>query len=320
MVEIKDLARHQVAKTYEAMGTSIKLAVFGWSDEKILDEAFKLIQYYEDIFTVNRADSEIIDVNKAAGRMPIQVSEPVYHLSKIAIKESLEKFGFNVTLGPLVNLWRIGFSDARLPHPDEIAEKMEVIDPEFVQFDDQNQTIFLTKEGMSLDLGGIAKGYIADRIKNLWQAYGVESGIINLGGNLLLMGDAPHHNDKKWRIGVRNPLEKNKKNVLQVLTGAKSFVTSGISERHLDVGDRSYHHIIDSKTGYPHDNDIASVTVITDKSIVGEIESTRLFFADEAPQNYQYPAIIIFKDRTVKLVNLDEKNVHITDSEYKLIP
>lgn len=74
---------------------------------------------------------------------------------------------------------------------------MEVIDPEFVQFDDQNQTIFLTKEGMSLDLGGIAKGYIADRIKNLWQAYGVESGIINLGGNLLLMGDAPHHNDKK---------------------------------------------------------------------------------------------------------------------------
>ncbi|WP_252899290.1 FAD:protein FMN transferase [Lactococcus fujiensis] len=83
---------------------------------------------------------------------------------------------------------------------------------------------------------------------------------------------------KKWRIGVRNPLEKNKKNVLQVLTGAKSFVTSGISERHLDVGDRSYHHIIDSKTGYPHDNDIASVTVITDKSIVGEIESTRLFF------------------------------------------
>ncbi|WP_252899291.1 FAD:protein FMN transferase [Lactococcus fujiensis] len=170
--------------------------------KKILDEAFKLIQYYEDIFTVNRADSEIIDVNKAAGRMPIQVSEPVYHLSKIAIKESLEKFGFNVTLGPLVNLWRIGFSDARLPHPDEIAEKMEVIDPEFVQFDDQNQTIFLTKEGMSLDLGGIAKGYIADRIKNLWQAYGVESGIINLGGNLLLMGDAPHHNDKKmayWR-------------------------------------------------------------------------------------------------------------------------
>lgn len=316
MNEIK--AAYRLTKKYTAMGTPIELTIFGSSDEKILDGAFDLILYYEDLFTVNRMSSELMDVNHAAGIAPVAVSEPVFRLTEIAIENSLANFGFNATIGPLVKLWRIGFADARLPRTDEIDEKRALIRPEDVVLDADNFSIFLKKKQMELDLGAIAKGYIADRIKDYWQAYGIASGIVNLGGNLLLIGQAPHHADKKWRVGVRNPFEKSGKAVLSVLTTAKSFVTSGISERNFEQDGKVYHHIIDPKTGYPHDNSIASVTVLTDQSMRGELESTRLFFADATPANYPYAAIVIHKDYSVELINLPAWQIHIKDDRFYL--
>jgi len=210
-----------------------------------------------------------------------------------------------------------------LPTQAEIDEKLKVINPDRIILRDDEFSIFLPEKGMEIDLGAIAKGYIADRIKDFWDAYGISSGIINLGGNLLLVGEAPHQTDKKWRIGIRNPLTNDKKPVLQLLSGEGSVVTSGISERYLKVNDKIYHHIIDSKTGYPHHNQLASVTVLSQKSIDGEIETTRLFFADGPIENWLtenpevYGAIFISKDKKIKAVGIPQSQIYVADQSFE---
>lgn len=96
----------------------------------------------------------------------MQVSSSVYGLIKLAVETSRENFGFNALIGPLVKLWSIGFQDARVPSDAEIQEKMKLIDPWMVELNDDDHTVFLKQEGMELDLGGIAKGWTADRIRD----------------------------------------------------------------------------------------------------------------------------------------------------------
>jgi thiamine biosynthesis lipoprotein len=322
MAELIKKATQKIAKRYRALGTVIDLVVYGSSDENLLDDGFALIKHYEDIFTVNRENSELMKVNHAAGLEPIQVSDPVYQLTKIAIGTSQKHFGFNAAIGPLVKLWHIGFSDARLPEPDEILERLALISPDEIVLNDDEFSIFLPRKGMEIDLGGIAKGYIADRVQDLWRARGVTSGLINLGGNLLLMGKAPHQPDKKWRVGIRNPLNQTGETIAQIVTSASSVVTSGIAERHLEVDGKSYHHIIDPRTGYPHDNDIASVTVLSRDSIDGEIETTHLFFADHALENWLdnrpelYGAVFVSRDKKIKVVGIPQEMVKIVDDRF----
>ena len=317
------IAISKVTKRYRALGTVIDLTIFGQSDERLLDMAFGLIKHYEEVFTVNREHSELMKVNQAAGLEAIPVSEPVYRLSKIAIEKSQEHFGFNAAIGPLVKLWHIGFSDARLPEQYEIDARLALISPNDIVLNDDEFSIFLPQKGMEIDLGGIAKGYIADRVQDLWRAYGVQSAMINLGGNLILMGEAPHRRNQKWVVGIRNPLINSGVSIAQVLTGESSVVTSGIAERHMEVNGKSYHHIIDPETGYPHDNNIASVTVLSKKSIDGEIETTRLYFADypiakklaESPD--VYGAIFVSRDKKIKVVGIPQSQVYITDPSFE---
>lgn len=324
MTGIKKLAQQKVAKRYLALGTIIDLVLYGTADEEPLDAAFKLIQHYEALFTVNRSDSEILRVNHAAGVNPIQVSSATYALTRMAVLKSREHFGFNAAIGPLVELWHIGFPDARLPRADEINQVMKHIDPEKISLDDQKQTIFLTQKGMALDLGGIAKGYIADRIQDFWHALGFSSGLINLGGNLLLMGEAPHQTDKKWRVGLRNPLNQSRKRIAQIITPASSVVTSGISERQFEQAGKVYHHILDPMTGYPHENDIASITVFSKASIDGELETTRLFFGEHPQKDWLWnpdhlAAVYVTSEKEIQLMGLSENEVIVTDPSFRLV-
>lgn len=313
---ITELGHSKITKNYRGLGTVINLTIFGSQDKELLDESNELIQYYEKIFTVNRETSEVLSISDKAGMEPVQVSLATFVLVKKAIEKSLEHFGFNATIGPLVKLWHIGFRDARVPSKSEIIEKLQLTNPVNIELNPINQTIFLKEAGMELDLGAIAKGYIADRVADLWKSWSIQSGIINLGGNLLLVGNAPHQPDLKWRVGIRDPLRSTKETIAVIKSGAGSVVTSGISERAFTQEGKSYHHIIDPETGYPHDNNIASVTVLTDESIDGEVETTRLFFADAIPNQYKFPAIIAYRDKSITLLNFDENNIQITDSEY----
>ncbi|QNQ82812.1 FAD:protein FMN transferase [Lactobacillus sp. PV037] len=296
--------------THYALGTKITLKVWGSRYESILAETVKLIDHYEDLFTVNRSYSEIIAVNQAAGKNQVTISHPSFVLAKIAILESQKNYGFNALMGPVVNSWRIGFEDAHVPSKETIREKLALTNPKNIEINQETESIFLRASGMELDLGGIAKGYIADRICDLWHAYDVRAGIINLGGNILFVNKSPKRKDGRWLVGVQDPQKERGKNITLATVNECSVVTSGVNERFLQVGEKVYHHLLDPATGYPLETNLFSVTTFTKDSIQAELECKRLFFCPDLIDHWQnsekgrYGAIIIYKDRTIKRVGV----------------
>ncbi|WP_223896690.1 FAD:protein FMN transferase [Lactobacillus huangpiensis] len=308
---IKNLALEQQVGQHHALGTSITLQIFGALDKSVINDSFTLIDHYEDLLTVNRDESEVMDVNHAAGKHPVQVSSGTYDLIKLAVEESRKNFGFNALIGPVVKLWAIGFKDAHVPTDVQIKERMKLIDPFSVDLNDADQTVFLKKSGMELDLGGIAKGWIADRIKDFWMAYGVHAGIINLGGNILLVGDSPKRTSGQWSVGVQDPKEPRGNNIASVMVPQCSAVTSGTYERYLEVDGHKYHHLIDPRTGYPVETNLAGVTTFTRYSVEAEIECKRLFFAGKPIAGWhddpdRIGAVFVYNDEHVEYDNFQK--------------
>lgn len=306
----EELMAQRHVMTHHALGTRINLTVYGNQYFGLLKQSMDLIDHFEDQLTVNRDQSEVMSVNHGAGKMPKIVSQTTYDLIKLAVKYSRENFGFNALIGPLVKLWKIGFEGANVPSDQAIKERIKLIDPYKVLLDDDARTVYLEEAGMELDLGGIAKGYIADRIKDLWEKNNVPAGIIDLGGNLLFVGKSPRRDDGQWIIGVQDPQLHRGENLATVREPACSAVTSGIYERFLIKNGRRYHHLLDPRTGYPLETDLSSVTVFTDKSVMGEIEAKRLFFNGEPIKDWEKQpgnrnAIFIHNDESMINVGFD---------------
>ena len=211
---------------FKALGTKITLTVFSSPDQQVFAPSKQLIDYYEKLFSIYLPDSEISRINHVAGRKMITVSTPTFDLVSLAKKISLKGWGFNAAIGPLVKEWNIGFQNAHRPNETQINQLLQQIDPQKIKIKAPN-LIGLQQNEMQLDLGGIAKGYIADRLKNLWTAFGVKTGIIDLGGNLLTIGNSPLHADQKWRIGIQDPWNPRGKALRVVRMPACSAVTSG---------------------------------------------------------------------------------------------
>lgn len=305
-----ELIAQRHTMTHHALGTRINLTIYGDQYFLLLQKSMDLIDHYEDLLTVNRDHSEVMSVNHGAGKNPKMVSRSTYDLIKLAVKYSRENFGFNALIGPLVKLWKIGFTGANVPSQAEINGRLRLIDPYKVLLDDQSRTVYLEEPGMELDLGGIAKGYIADRIKDFWDQKGVPAGIIDLGGNLLFVGQSPKRSDGEWIIGVQDPQLRRGENLLTVREPACSAVTSGIYERFLIKNGKRYHHLLDPRTGYPLETDLSSVTVFTDLSVMGEIEAKRLFFNGSPIESWEERsgnrgAVFVHNDESIVSVGLN---------------
>lgn len=292
---------------FKALGTQITLTVFNTADQVVFEPSKQLIRYYEQLFSIYRDDSEISQINQAAGKQWIKVSTPTFELVHLAQQISLKSWGFNVAIGPLVKEWKIGFKNAHLPLQNVINHLLEKTNPKDILFRNHNQ-IFLNKKEMQLDLGGIAKGYIADRLKELWSSLGVHNGMINLGGNLVTIGKNPLHPNSRWHIGIQDPWNLRGKALKILSVPESSIVTSGIYERNFVYHNHFYHHILDPETGYPVKNNLMSVTVITNLSVWGEIESTRLFFNPEISvdaiknDSHILRAIWVYKNHEIKII------------------
>lgn len=305
-----ELMAQRHVMTHHALGTRIALTIYGNQYFGLLKKSMDLIDRFEDQLTVNRDQSEVMSVNHGAGKTPKMVSQTTYDLIKLAVKYSRENFGFNALIGPLVKLWKIGFKGANVPSEQAIKARLRLIDPYKVLLDDDARTVYLEEAGMELDLGGIAKGYIADRIKDLWEENSVPAGIIDLGGNLLFVGNSPRRDDGQWIIGVQDPQLHRGENLATVREPTCSAVTSGIYERFLIKNGHRYHHLLDPRTGYPLETDLSSVTVFTDQSVMGEIEAKRLFFnggplADWEKRPGNRGAIFIHNDESMVNVGFD---------------
>lgn len=265
-------------KTVHMMGTTITLSVTHPTPEKIINEMILQLQVYEQRFSANDVRSELSEINNNAGIQPITVHPELYELTKIGKFHSVAQDShLNIAIGPLVQTWRIGFDDARVPSEDEIQNLLNRINPYEILLDDAKQSVFLRQKGMAIDLGSLAKGYIADRLIDYLRSVEATSALINLGGNLVCFGPALKRADQQWRIGIQNPVHSRGNTQIVLKLQNKSVVTSGIYERHLEKNGQTFHHIFDSQTGYPIETKIASLTIISDLSIDGEIWTTRLF-------------------------------------------
>lgn len=265
------------SRSERLMGTTITISICDTQADKLLAHCFELLRSYEHRFSANDARSELMEVNHQAGIAPVQVHPDLFELIALGTLHSQAKNShLNIAIGPLVQTWRIGFSDARRPAPEEIEQALLKIDPQQIQLDHENYTVFLKRPEMKIDLGALAKGYSADLIATYLRGKGIKDALIDLGGNILTVGQHPVK-QQPWRIGIQNPVEKRGQHLLVLSVKDKSVVTSGIYERHLEVDGQSFHHIFDSATGYPVETDLASITIISDRSVDGEIWTTRLF-------------------------------------------
>lgn len=263
---------------FEAMGTTISLAIVHDKAKVLLTEAKRRLLDYEERFSANDSDSLLMRVNAKAGLAPVQVDADLFKLIAIGRDYSLRSdVSLNIAIGPLIKLWQVGFEGANLPSEGAIQDRLALTHPADIILDDAKQTVYLAKQGMEIDLGAVAKGYFADLIKDYFLEQDVQSGMINLGGNVLLVGAHLENPGGFWRVGVQDPDQSRNhlRGIIQFQDG--SVVTSGIYERHFEYQGKTYHHIFDSQTGYPVDNDLAGLTIVSKSSLVGEIY-TSLYF------------------------------------------
>ncbi|MGT2802581.1 FAD:protein FMN transferase [Streptococcus henryi] len=268
----------QLAHSVKMMGTTIDLMVDSSTPQVHIDHCCQLLEIYRNRFSANDADSELMQINNQAGISPVKVHPDLFDLISLGKKHSLASpSNLNIALGPLVQSWRIGFVDARVPEHKTIESALALTNPENIILDKDTTSVFLSQKGMKIDLGALAKGYIADKIMNYLKNEKVSSAMINLGGNVLVHGENPNRENGTWVIGIQHPQKTRGNNLGAVTIRNQSVVTSGIYERHLNLDGKDYHHIFDRQTGYPIDSPMASLTIVSDLSVDCEIWTTRLF-------------------------------------------
>ncbi|MEI2252922.1 FAD:protein FMN transferase [Streptococcus iniae] len=265
-------------KELRMMGTVITIQIESDKASRQIETVCQLLETYNHRFSANDEDSELMQINHMAGIEEVSVHPDLYQLIKVGKEHSLsEPSNLNIAIGPLVQSWRIGFSDATVPESSTVLEKLKKTAPQKILLNDQKKTVLLEEKEMKIDLGALAKGYIADKVLSYLIEDGIDSALINLGGNVLVHGKNPKRQDGLFYIGIQHPVKTRGQNIGIIKTENMSVVTSGIYERHLSVNGKDYHHIFDRKTGYPIETDMTSLTIVAKSSLDCEIWTTRLF-------------------------------------------
>lgn len=312
-----------ISKTEFALDTVCTITIYDKSSEKVLDECFAKLKEIESKMSVDIKTSEVSAINNMAGIKPVKVSNETYYVISTGKKFSkLSNGKFDITVGPLVKLWGINTPHARIPTPLEIKAALPLINYQNVILNDKDKSIMLRHMGMSLDLGGIAKGYSGDAVEQVLKDNGVKHAIIDLGGNILTIGSRPDGSD--WRVGIQNPLSSRGDYLGIANVTQKTVVTSGINERYFIKNGRRYHHIMDTKTGYPVDNELASVSIITDISINGDALSKAFCFGVKnglafIKKQKGVEAIFITRDSKIYITPGLKKSFIIVDKSFKLM-
>ena len=241
-------------------------------DAQVLQDALVVCGEYEKMLSRTIEGSDVWNINHAQGR-PVTVSDDTLTILECARQVSSLSGGlFDVTIAPVSTLWDFTSGAAVLPDADAIAEAAERVDISKLTVEGNAVTL---PAGMMIDLGGIAKGYIADAVKGYLEQRGVKSAILSFGGNIVAIGKKP--DGKPWKVGIQDIDKPTGEYMLVARNFGGSTVTSGIYERGFDLDGVRYHHILDPGTGWPIQNELASVTIFSDSSMWGDALATGAF-------------------------------------------
>lgn len=265
--------KEPLSKTGFHFDTVITITLYDSKDEKLLNTCFDYCKDFEMLVSRTISTSDISRINTASGQ-PVEVSDTTIELLEkgIAFGE-LTDGAFDITIASLMELWDIKNNPGNVPSETDITEALSHVNYKNIVI--EGNTVTLTDPETAIDLGGIAKGYMADQLKEYLLSEGVTSAIINLGGNVLAIGEKP--DGTHFNIGIQKPFDKQNATITSVSVKDSSVVTSGSYERYFKVDDTIYHHILNTENGYPCDNGLLSVTILSEKSIDGDALSTACF-------------------------------------------
>jgi thiamine biosynthesis lipoprotein len=258
------------------MNTNVEQKIFGKDAIAVAQRAVSEISRLESLMSFFIDSSEVSKINHSAGQKAVCVSKDVMAVLDAAIRfAKISSGAFDITLAPIIDLWRRCGRQSMLPSEKEIGAALSLCGYRNLQLNHDNSTAFLRTPGCLIDLGGIAKGYAADRCVEIYKAAGIQSALINLGGNVKTLGTNP--SGWHWTIGVQHPDKPR-----GVFFGAldirnQSVVTSGAYERYFEVGSKKYHHILDASTMRPCESGLKSVTVVSQNSMQADSLSTAAF-------------------------------------------
>jgi thiamine biosynthesis lipoprotein len=240
-------------------------------EQNLLDKAHERLVYFEDIFSRTKEGSDIFLLNTAGGK-PVEVHPETADIVRFALPFCEASKGlFDITIGAVTSLW--DFDEGRVPSPQELEQAVPHIDYRTVAV--EGTTITLADPQAMLDLGAVAKGYIADDIASLLREGGCVRANINLGGNVFVLGSKS--GGEPWNVGIQDPLQPRGTICGYVSVTDTSVVTSGPYERSFEQDGVLYHHILDPRTGYPVQTDLASTTIISESSAEGDALTTTTF-------------------------------------------
>ena len=230
---------------------------------KIIDSAFKEAEKYEKTFSKQTEGTELWQLNHDGRK---DVSEDLFKSIETGIRYGDISGGkFDITMGGVLDLWDFHNSQSpSLPSKSDMDKELRTVGYQAISLtkhEDGSGTVTLGKEGQEVDLGGIAKGYICDKISQHLKDKGVKSAIVNLGGNITVIGEKTK--DKPFKVGIEKPYSERKEIIGTVDMRNQTVVTSGIYERYVEVNGNKYHHILDPATGWPIDTDVSSVTILS---------------------------------------------------------
>jgi thiamine biosynthesis lipoprotein len=261
------LARYEFEEPH--MGTRVRLIFYASSPEQAergRRAGFAVMKEIDDLMSDYKPDSELSRLSRAAGKGPQPVSQPLFDVLQASIRTAeLSDGTFDITIGPLVRLWRRSRRDLQLPTPEEVRAAQSLVDYRKLILDPRKRTAELLTEGMILDVGGIAKGYACDRGIAALKACGITRALVDTGGGMAL-GDPPP--DKpSWRIGMLGDASK------VLLLSNCGVSTSGDVEQFVEIGGKRYSHVIDPATGLGLTNQ-AMATVIAPDGLTSDALDT----------------------------------------------
>ena len=307
-------APHKVTGIY--FDTVVELTVFG---EKVPEEALELCEKYDKLFSKTNPESEIHRLNQSHS---LEVSDETLELIKTALFFCEEGRGiFDITMEPVIKLWDFSAENPTLPDPKEVLYAANnKVDYRAVKIEGNRVT--LEKEG-GIDLGGIAKGYIADKIAELYREKGL-SGIINLGGNIITVGEKT--DGERFKVGVKKPFTDSDTVCTLEITQA-AVATSGVYERYFKLDGEIYHHLLNRK-GWPENKSLQAVTVIHENATTADALSTILYLFNEyttllyLEEHPEVQAVFVYSDGEVKFSPgfKDFDRVKVRIENYKELP
>lgn len=280
-----------------AMDTVMSFTAYGAKSEEAVEAAIQEVQRLDDLLSTGSQSSEVTALNQAkGGTVSADTAELLWESLRI-----YERTGglFDPTIYPLMQLWGFTTGNYHVPTEGELEKTLPLVDASKISTDGASMSM---EEGQQIDFGGIAKGYTSARIMGIFEEYEVKSGMVSLGGNIQVYGKKL--DGSKWRIGIQDPDTSRGGYIGVVSVEDEAVVTSGGYERYFEEDGNTYIHILDPRNGYPADQDLISVTIVSKDGTLADALSTSLYImglegASEYWRSYgdDFEAVFITDDR-----------------------